>query len=175
LRTTPPRENGGNVDIKQLTAGAVVLLPVFVPGALFSIGDVHYAQGDSEAVGTAIEMRGRVTVSFGLRPGRAPSLGAGGMQFERPSWEPPEPRGRFHATTGICTRRTGENAFEDLTLAATNALLAMIRYLRDRGFTDDQAYAICSVAVDLRISQVVNYPNVLVTALLPLGIFDEVG
>lgn len=173
LRTTPPRENGGNVDIKQLTAGAVVLLPIFVPGALFSIGDVHYAQGDSEAVGTAIEMRARVTVSFGLRSGRAASLGVGGLHFERPSSEPFEPRGRIHATTGIGAREAGEHAFEDVTLAAGNAMLAMIGYLRERGFTDDQAYAICSVAVDLRISQAVNYPNVLVTAMLPLGIFDD--
>ena len=67
LRTIPPREIGGNLDIRQLVAGAALCLPVHVPGALFSVGDLHFAQGDGEVCGTAIEVAGAVTVRFGVR------------------------------------------------------------------------------------------------------------
>ena len=73
LRTIPPREHGGNVDIKQLTAGTRLMLPVFTEGALFSAGDAHYAQGDSECCGTAIEMDCTLHVSFRARKGEATS------------------------------------------------------------------------------------------------------
>jgi formamidase len=78
---------------------------------------------------------------------------------------------RFFATTGISVRKDGTNESEDLTTAARNALLNMIDHLGTRGFDRQQAYALCSVAVDLRISQVVDVPNLLVSALLPLDIF----
>ena len=78
---------------------------------------------------------------------------------------------RRHATTGICVTRDGHNESEDLTLAARNALLNMIDYLGTRGYDAQQAYALCSVAVDLRISQTVDVPNLMVTAILPLDIF----
>jgi formamidase len=174
LRTVPPRETAGNIDIKQLTPGITVLLPVFVEGALVSTGDVHYAQGDCEACGTAIEMRSRVHLRFAVRRGEAERRGMRDLQFYRDDYfAPPElavPR-RFFATTGICVHRDGQNASEDLTVAAKNALLNMIDYLGTRGLTPQQAYALCSVAVDLRISQTVDVPNLLVTALLPLDIF----
>ncbi len=174
LRTITPRETAGNIDIKQLTPGTTVLLPVFVEGALVSTGDVHYAQGDCEACGTAIEMRSRVHVRFWVRKGEAARAGLRTLQFYRDDYfAAPElavPR-RFYATTGICVHRDGRNESEDLTLAARNALLAMIDYLGTRGLTPQQAYALCSVAVDLRVSQTVDVPNLLVTALLPLDIF----
>ena len=69
--TMPPRKNGGNMDIKQLTAGTTLYLPVWVDGALFCVGDAHAAQGDGEVCVTAIEMSGRVTLRFGLRRGAA--------------------------------------------------------------------------------------------------------
>jgi formamidase len=79
---------------------------------------------------------------------------------------------RFYATTGLCVRGDGQNESEDATLAARNAYLAMIDYLvHERGFTRQQAYAICSVAVDLTISEIVDVPNVVVSAFLPLDIF----
>ena len=79
---------------------------------------------------------------------------------------------RFYATTGLCVRGDGHNESEDATLAARNAYLAMIDHLvHDRGFTRQQAYAICSVAVDLTISEIVDVPNVVVSAFLPLDIF----
>ena len=77
LRTIPPRETGGNFDIKQLTAGTTLLLPVDVPGALFSAGDSHFAQGDGESCGTAVEMAATLTVRFDVRKGVAAQRGRG--------------------------------------------------------------------------------------------------
>ena len=76
LRTIPPRETGGNMDTRQLVAGSRLWLPVDVPGALFSIGDLHFAQGDGEVCGTAIEIAGAVTVRFALREGPGAALPA---------------------------------------------------------------------------------------------------
>ena len=174
LRTIPPRETGGNIDIKQLSPGTTMLLPVYAEGALASTGDVHFAQGDCEACGTAIEMRSRVHVRFGLRKGEAERRGIKDLQFFRDTYftapEMAAPR-RFFATTGIGVRDDGANESENLTLAARNALLNMIEHLGTRGFDRQQAYALCSVAVDLRVSQTVDVPNLLVSALLPLDIF----
>jgi formamidase len=174
LRTIPPRENAGNIDIKQISPGTTVLLPVYTEGGLVSTGDVHYAQGDCEACGTAIEMRSRVHLSFGIRKGEAERRGIQDLQFFRDDYfsrpELAAPR-RFFATTGIGVHRDGTNESEDLSLSAKNALLNMIDHLETRGFSRQQAYALCSVAVDLRISQTVDVPNLLVSALLPLDIF----
>jgi len=174
LRTVPPRENAGNLDIKQISPGTTVLLPVYAEGGLVSTGDVHYAQGDCEACGTAIEMRSRVHLSFGIRKGEAERRGIQDLQFFRDDYftrpELAVPR-RFFATTGIGVRKDGTNESEDLSLSAKNALLNMIDHLETRGFDRQQAYALCSVAVDLRISQTVDVPNLLVSALLPLDIF----
>jgi formamidase len=174
LRTIPPRETAGNIDIKQLSPGTTVLLPVYAEGGLVSTGDVHYAQGDCEACGTAIEIRTRVHLSFGIRKGEAERRGIRDLQFFRDDYftwpEMATPR-RFFATTGISIRKDGTNESEDLSLSAKNALLNMIDHLETRGFSRQQAYALCSVAVDLRISQTVDVPNLLVSALLPLDIF----
>jgi formamidase len=175
LRTVPPRETGGNIDIKQATPGVTLLLPVYVEGALVSTGDVHFTQGDCEACGTAVEMRSRVHVRFRLRKQEAAKLGIRDLQLLRDDYFAPAelavPK-RFFATTGISVHRDGRNESEDATLAARNALLNMIDYLGTRGFDRQQAYALCSCAVDLRISQLVDVPNFTVTALLPLDIFD---
>ena len=174
LRTIPPREQAGNVDIKQLGRGAVLLIPVDTPGGLFSAGDAHFAQGDCETCGTAIEMSATLRVRFGLRKGEAADKNIRDLRFTREDYYlPPEfaaPR-RFFATTGISVTKDGVNHSEDITLAARNALLNMIEHLTERGWTRQQAYAICSVAVDLKISQVVDAPNMLVSAFLPEDIF----
>jgi formamidase len=171
LRTVPPRAQGGNVDIKQLTAGTRLFLPVDTPGALFSAGDAHFAQGDGEVCGTAIEMRATVRVRFTVHSGWSISE----PQFARADyWVAPEfaaPR-RCYATTGRSEERDGTVRPEDATLAARNALLQMIDHLGTRGFNRQQAYAICSVAVDLRVSQLVDVPHFLVTAFLPEDIFS---
>jgi formamidase len=174
LRTIPPREQAGNVDIKQLGKGARLLIPVDTPGALFSAGDAHFAQGDCETCGTAIEMRATLRVRFALHKGEAAQKGIRDLQFTREDYYlPPEfaaPRS-FYATTGISVTKDGENRGEDATLAARNALLNMIEHLTERGWSRQQAYTICSVAVDLKISALVDVPNVLVSAFLPEGIF----
>jgi formamidase len=167
LRTIPPRENGGNLDVKQLVRGTTVFLPVAVPGALLSIGDAHFAQGDGEVCGTAIEMAATFRLGFHLEKGAARERGLRGTQFTGVVRESAR---RFYATTGLSMRGEIQES-EDATLAARNALLAMIEHLRERGFTAEQAYAICSVAVDLRLSELVDLPNVVVSAFLPLDIF----
>jgi formamidase len=174
LRTMPPRENCGNIDAKQLTKGSKLFLPVNVPGALYSAGDAHFAQGDGEVCLTAIEMGATVTVRFQLHKGEAARKNIRWPRFAHPDYfVPPEwaaPR-NFIATTGMPVREDGTQEDGDLNLAARNALLNMVDLLRERGWTAAQAYAICSVAVDLRISNVVDMPNVTVSALLPEGIF----
>jgi len=177
LRTVPPREQGGNVDIKQLTAGTRLFLPVDTPGGLFSAGDAHFAQGDSETCGTAIEMRSTLRVRFTVHEGQAREKGITDPRFSRTDyWVAPEfaaPR-RFYATTGMSVARDGGGVVaEDLTLAARNALLNMIDHLGERGWSRQQAYALCSVAVDLKISQLVDVPSFLVSAFLPLDIFTD--
>jgi formamidase len=172
LRTIPPRETGGNLDVKRLTAGSKLLLPVDVPGALFSVGDAHFAQGDGEVCSQAIEMRAEAVLRFGLRKAAELSW--------QPSFpvaeytEPAAPARELVATTGIPVDPDGRNGELDLLLAARAALREMLAYLTaTRGFTREQAYALCSVAVDLQISEVVNTPNAVVAAALPLDIFVE--
>jgi formamidase len=175
LRTIPPRENGGNCDIKQVTKGSRLLVPVNVEGALYSVGDGHFAQGDSECCGTAIEMGATVIVRFHIREGEARRNGirwprfAHPDYFAAPEWAAPR---NFIATTGMPIREDGTNEAGDITLATRNAVINMIDLLQERGWTREQAYVICSVAVDLKISNIVDVPNVVVSAVLPEAIFQ---
>jgi formamidase len=175
LRTMPPRENCGNLDAKQLTRGSRLFIPVAVPGALYSVGDGHYAQGDSECCVTAIEMGASVSVRFHVHEGEAARKNIRFPRFAHPGYfAPPEwaaPR-NFIATTGMPIRDDGTQEGEQhLSLAARNALIHMIQLLQERGWSKEQAYVICSVAVDLRVSNLVDLPNVTVSALLPEDIF----
>jgi formamidase len=189
LRTIPPRENGGNMDVKQIVRGTTLLLPCFVKGCLLSIGDVHFAQGDGEVSGTAIEMDATVTVKVEVRKGMAAFVRQphfeGGDQLKR--LEP----SKFYATVGFPIKEGGKvtpyhqyldgvrigplmNLSEDVTLSARDALVQMIEWLvREKKLTREQAYSLCSVAVDLRISNLVDVPNFAVTAILDLGVFDK--
>jgi len=161
LRTIPPREIGGNLDVRQLVAGAKLFLPVQVDGALLSIGDLHFAQGDGEACGTGIEIAGKVTIRLGLR--KSPSWLPRFPAYEAPA----RPFRRSFATTGLPV-----DSAMDLTRATREALLEMISWLgATHGLGREQAYALCSVAVDLRLSEVVDVPNPLVSALIPLDVF----
>ncbi|MFN2645290.1 MAG: acetamidase/formamidase family protein [Burkholderiales bacterium] len=175
LRTIPPRENCGNVDAKQLTRGARLFIPVNVPGALYSVGDGHFAQGDAECCGTAIEMAATCVVRFRLHKGEAAAKRIVWPRFAHPGYFAPAasavPR-NFIATLGMPITAEGRNENCDLTLAARNAVLEMIKLLAERGWSREQAYVICSVAVDLRVSNVVDVPNVTVSALLPEDIFN---
>jgi formamidase len=163
LRTVPPRETGGNLDIRQLVAGSRLLLPVSVPGALLSIGDLHFAQGDGEVCGTGIEVAGAVTLRVGLQ--QAPAWRPRFPAYETPA----RPARSSFATTGIPV-----DEGMDLTAATRAALVEMIDYLEaTRGFTRAAAYALCSVAVDLRVSEAVDVPYPLVSALLPRDVFES--
>ncbi len=189
LRTIPPREHGGNMDIRYIGEGATLYLPCQVDGCGLAIGDAHYAQGDGEVAGTAIEMDAIVTVSTRVIPRGGEKLT--GPQFEGPARLLDIPSRRFYATTGFPFKPAGEtppdmtylesphaaeleNLSKDISLAARNALLAMIDYISlTYGLTREQAYIVASVSVDLRIGQLVDTPNVGVTAILPVDIFVE--
>jgi len=155
--TIPPGAAGGNMDIKQLTKGSTLFLPVAVEGALFSCGDGHAAQGDGEVCITAIETTMTATLRLTVRR----DLRIAGPEFETAS-AGAQP-GRHYVTTGIAP---------DLMEATKQAVRAMIAHLvAARGLTREEAYVLCSVAADLKISEVVDAPNWVVSAFLPLGLF----
>jgi len=196
LRTIPPRENGGNTDIKQMVKGTTLLFPCFIDGCGLSMGDVHFAQGDGEVSGTAIEMNGIVTVRVEVRRGQAALLRFPRFESsDRGVLKDLEPQ-RFVATEGIPVKPEGvvmveeiwldgvrlgplTNQSEDVTLAARDALLKMIDFLTGpqspspTRLTQNQAYILCSVACDLKISNLVDVPNFVVSDFLHLDIFER--
>lgn len=158
--TIPPGIHGGNMDTRHITTGAKLYLPVLAPGALFSLGDGHAAQGDGEVCGTAIETPMRVEVRLTVRK----DLSITTPEFITAGPLAPHTNvGRFYATDGIGP---------DLYTAAQDAVRRMIEYLgRDHGVQPEMAYLLCSVAADLKISEIVDAPNWTVTAYMPLSIF----
>jgi formamidase len=162
-------------------------LPCYIDGCGLAIGDFHYAQGDGEVSGTAIEMDADITVTVNIVDD-APAL-THGPHYEGPVAALAIPSTRFYAVTGFPFKKQGEippeiayladakvadltNLSRDINLAARNALVAMIDHVVERyGYDRTQAYLIASVAVDLRIGQLVDAPNVGVTAILPVDIF----
>jgi len=161
LNTIPPRENGGNIDIRHLTAGARLQLPVLVKGALFSCGDCHAAQGDGEVNGTGIESPMSVTLRFRvIKRTRVPEL-----RFVTP---PRQPLTRAGAGGYFVTTAHGP----DLFVNAQNAVRYMIEHVaKTYRMSREQAYCLCGAAVDLKISEIVDAPNWIVSAYLPLAIF----
>jgi acetamidase/formamidase len=156
--TIPPDVFGGNMDTRHLVAGSTLFLPVFVPGARFSMGDGHAAQGDGEVCGTAIETPMRALVRLSVRP----DVHVTAPEFLTPGSPAPASAG-FYATDGVGP---------DLMVAARDATRRMIEYLgRSHGLAAIDAYLLCSVAVDLRISEEVDAPNWVVTAYCPLAVF----
>ena len=156
----PPGKFGGNMDIRHLNRGTTLLLPVWVEGALFSCGDAHAVQGDGEVCISAIEAPMHARLRFGVRKGlRLPS-----PQFITPGPLATKHDGKgYYATTGIAP---------DLMEGARAAVRAMIDHLtRTYRLSREDAYILCSVAVDLKISEVVDVPNWIVSAYLPLAIF----
>jgi formamidase len=173
LRTIPPRENGGNLDVKQVREGSRLLLPVHVAGALLSVGDAHFAQGEGEVCGTAIEIAATVTLEVSLRRAQTlqfrPLFPA--IEYSQPSSDHPRP---CFETMGIPLSESGENESMNVTLAARRALLEMIGWLgAEHGLSREQAYVLASVAADLRVAEVVNIPNALVTCRLALDVFED--
>jgi acetamidase/formamidase len=153
----PPGKHGGNMDIRHLTVGSRLQLPVWVRGALFSTGDLHAAMGDGEVCVSAVECPGHATFRFGLIKGT------------RLTWprytsrgEPP-PRKGYHVCIGIGS---------DLMLASKAAVRNTIDYLTStHGLSVQEAYVLCSVAADLRIHEVVDQPSWVVGCMVPLDIF----
>lgn len=174
LHTVPPREHGGNMDVKGWTAGTRVLLPVSVPGGLLSAGDVHFAQGDGESAGTAIEVDAVVRLRVGLGKARTGGWAPRAPAYVRTESAPPAPSAPFFATTGIPVDPDGRNHLLDASVAAARALDELVTWLVDeRGLGPAQAMALVSVAADLRISSLVNRPNAVVSAILPLDVFER--
>jgi acetamidase/formamidase len=161
LSTIPPDVHGGNMDTRHLIAGSTLYLPVFHPGARISMGDGHATQGDGEVCGTAIETPMRARVRLTVRKDvhvTAPEFVAA-----------PDP----HAELRNGPRYATDGVGPDLMNAARDALRRMIEWLgREHGLEPMQAYLLASVTVDLRISEIVDVPNFVVTAYCPLGIFN---
>jgi acetamidase/formamidase len=156
--TIPPDVFGGNMDTRHLTAGATLFLPVFHEGARLSMGDGHAAQGDGEVCGTAIETPMRTLVRLTVRK----DLHVTAPEFLTP--DVTTPVGRRYATDGVGP---------DLLGAARDAVRRMIDWLgREHGIAPIDAYLLHSVAIDLRISEIVDMPNYVVTAHCPLSLFD---
>ena len=157
--TIPPDVFGGNMDTRHLTAGATLFLPVFHDGARLSMGDGHAAQGDGEVCGTAIETPMRAVVRLTVRK----DLHVTGPEFLTAD-VPATAGGRRYATDGVGP---------DVMGAARDAVHRMIDWLgREHGLSAVDAYLLHSVAIGLRISEIVDMPNVVVTAHCPLAIFD---
>jgi acetamidase/formamidase len=157
--TIPPRRVGGNMDVRQLTAGTTLYLPIEVDGALFSVGDAHAAQGDGEVCITAIEMDSTSTLRLSLSdtPVREPQL--------RLNAPPTVIAGPYHGCTAHAP---------DLMVAARNATRYLIEWLcATTRLSADEAYVLASVTAELRISQVVDAPNWTVTAFFPLAVLDQ--
>jgi acetamidase/formamidase len=155
LSTIPPRANGGNMDNRHLIEGTIVYFPIFVQGALFSIGDTHAAQGDGEVSGTAIEAPMRIVYEVRVIKG--------GRKLPEPQYETDE----FYAVTAFGTT---------LDEAARKATHYMIDYLVEaRGLDRTEAYVLCSLAGDLKISEVVDVPHVLVSMHMPKSVLGASG
>lgn len=157
----PPRRVGGNMDVRDLAAGSVLYLPVEVEGALFSVGDTHAAQGDGEVCGTAIESRMDVVLTFDL---------VKGANLAMPRFTTPGPVTRHLDSKGyVVTTGIGP----DLMTGARAAVSGMIDLLSSRhGMRPVDAYLLCSVCGDLRISEVVDQPNWVVSFYFPRVVFD---
>jgi acetamidase/formamidase len=160
----PPSRFGGNMDTKHLRAGATLFLPVGVDGALFSLGDTHAAQGDGEVCGTAIEAAMDVVVRLSVRH----DFALAAPQYHVPAGALAQSEeSSYHVCTGVGP---------DLLEAARDAVRATISYLGERyGLDREEAYALASVAADLRIHEVVDAPNWVVGSLVPESIFVEGG
>jgi acetamidase/formamidase len=157
----PPRRVGGNMDVRDIAQGTELFLPIEVPGALFSVGDTHAAQGDGEVCGTAIESPMRVALQFDLIK-RMP-LAFPRFRTEGPVTRHLDAKG-YEVTTGIGP---------DLMQAARAAVRSMIDLLgRQHGMPAIEAYLLCSVCGDLRISEIVDIPNWTVSFYFPRVVFD---
>lgn len=171
-RTVPPREHGGNCDIKDLSRGSKVFFPVYVDGAGLSVGDLHFSQGDGEITFCgAIEMAGWVHMRVNLIKGGMAKYGIRNPVFQ-PSPITPN-YNDYLIFEGISVDETGGQHYLDVTVAYRQACLNAIEYLKKFGYSGAQAYSLLGCApVQGHISGVVDIPNACATLWLPTQIFD---
>lgn len=171
-RTVPPREHGGNCDIKNLSKGSRVFFPVYVKNAGLSMGDLHFSQGDGEITFCgAIEMAGYLDIHVSVIKGGMEKYGVKNPIFQ-PS--PMEPRyNDYLIFEGISVDEQGKQYYLDAHVAYRQACLNAIEYLKKFGYSGEQAYAILGTApVEGHISGIVDIPNACATLWLPTEIFD---
>ncbi|CAN6917680.1 formamidase [Brassica napus] len=180
-RTLPGRENGGNCDIKNLSTGSKIYLPVFVEGANLSTGDMHFSQGDGEiSFCGAIEMNGFLELKCDIiRNGMKEYLTPMGPTplHVNPIFEigPVEPRfSEWLVFEGISVDESGRQHYLDATVAYKRAVLNAIDYLYKFGYSKEQAYLLLSCCpCEGRISGIVDSPNAVATLAIPISIFDQ--
>lgn len=172
-RTAPPRENGGNQDIKNFSKGSRVFYPVFVDGANLSVGDLHFSQGDGEITFCgAIEMGGYIDLHVDILRNGMQTYGVAENAIFIPGNVEPRYE-RYLAFSGTSVTLDGEQRYLDSQLAYQRACLHAIDYLQTFGYTPEQAYMILGAApIEGRFSGVVDIPNSCATVYLPTGIFD---
>ncbi len=172
-RTAPPRENGGNQDIKNFTKGTRVFYPVFVPGANLSMGDLHFSQGDGEITFCgAIEMGGFMDLHVDLIKGGMETYGVSENAIFMPGNVDPQ-YSQWLAFSGTSVTLDGEQRYLDSHLSYQRACLHAIDYLQKFGYSDIQAYMILGAApIEGRLSGVVDIPNSCSTVYIPTAIFD---
>ena len=171
-RTVPPREHGGNCDIKNLTRGSRVFFPVYVKNAGLSMGDIHFSQGDGEiSFCGAIEMAGWLDIRVNIIKGGMQKYAVTNPIFQ-PS--PLEPRySNYLIFEGISVDEDGKQHYLDAHVAYRRACLNAIEYMKKFGYSGEQAYAILGTApVEGHISGIVDIPNACATLWLPTDIFD---
>ncbi|MEO0796812.1 MAG: formamidase [Verrucomicrobiota bacterium] len=171
-RTVPPREHGGNCDIKDLTRGSKVFFPVYVDGGGLSMGDIHFSQGDGEITFCgAIEMAGYLDIRVNIIKGGMLKYGVLNPIFQS---SPIKPNYTEHLIfEGISVDESGKQHYLDVHVAYRQACLNAIEYLKKFGYTGAQAYAILGTApVQGHISGIVDIPNACATLHLPTEIFD---
>lgn len=172
-RTIPPRENGGNCDIKNLSRGSKAYFPVYIDGANLSMGDIHFSQGDGEiSFCGAIEMAGWIDIRVDIIKDGIKKYGITNPIFEPGPVEPHY--SEFLIFEGISVDEQGKQLYLDAHVAYRRACLNAIEYLKKFGYTGEQAYIILSTApIEGRLSGVVDIPNACCTLALPLAIFDQ--
>jgi len=172
-RTAPPRENGGNQDIKNFTKGTRVFYPVFVDGANLSMGDLHFSQGDGEITFCgAIEMGGFIDLRVDLIKGGMDAYGVSENAIFMPGNVEPQ-YSQWLAFSGTSVTLDGEQRYLDSHLSYQRACLHAIDYLTKFGYSPEQAYMILGAApIEGRLSGVVDIPNCCSTVYLPTALFD---
>ncbi|KAE8837694.1 hypothetical protein PTNB73_04297 [Pyrenophora teres f. teres] len=174
-RTIPGRpEHGGNCDIKNLSRGSKVYLPVHVPGAKFSVGDLHFSQGDGEiSFCGAIEMAGVITLKFSVMKGGMKQLDMKSPIYIPGPVEPQFGSGRYIYFEGFSVDEKGKQWYLDATVAYRQSCLRVVEYLRRFGYNDYQIYLLLSCApIQGHIAGIVDIPNACTTIGLPMDIFD---